>query len=152
MSSSKGNENNQEKNHQVQLAPQKITMHVQHTFFVRFFAIVLHEITQLPETFQLHVLSRKCCICSCSLYCSLPLIFTLGAASISHFLTTAIKCSCYSYDKIGFLCFLSLTPALSLLSISMQTLELSRKNESALLLFFFFFKSLGGHAIYRRNA
>ena len=30
-----------------------------------------------------------CCLCSCSFYFSLPLVFTLLTASISHFLTTA---------------------------------------------------------------
>ena len=43
----------------------------------------------------------------------------VGAASISHFPTAAIKFSCYSYDDIGLLCFLSLALALSLLSTSM---------------------------------
>ena len=83
---------------------------------------------------------------------SLPLKFTLVAASISHFLTTAIKLSCYSTNKIGLLCFLSLALALSLLSTSMKTLELSRKKESASLLLFFISKSPGGYEIYRRNA
>ena len=36
---------------------------------------------------------------------SLPLIFTLVAASISHFLTAAIKFSCYSSEEIGLLWF-----------------------------------------------
>ena len=57
---------------------------------------------------------------SCSLFCSLPLIFTLGAASISHFLTAAIKFSCYSYDEIGFLCFLSLASSFSVIHISLD--------------------------------
>ena len=74
---------------------------------------------------------------------SLPLKFTLVAASISHFLTIAIKLSCYSTNEIGVLCFLSLALALSLLSTSMKTLELSRKKESALLLLFFISKRPG---------
>ena len=37
---------------------------------------------------------------------SLPLIFTLVAASISHFLTAAIKFSCYSSNEIDILFFL----------------------------------------------
>ena len=41
---------------------------------------------------------------SCSLF-SLPLIFTLVAASISHFVTATIKFSCYSSNEIGLLCF-----------------------------------------------
>ena len=36
---------------------------------------------------------------------SLPPIFTLVAASISHFLTAAIKLSCYSSNEIGLICF-----------------------------------------------
>ena len=83
----------------------------------------------------------------CSLFFSLPLIFTLVAASISHFLTAAIKFSCYSSNEIGLLCFLPLAPALSL-----KTLKLSRKKESALLLLFFISKSPGGYAMYRPNA
>ena len=51
---------------------------MQNTFFVHFFAFVLHDHNvKLPETSQLHVLWRKCCTFSCSLYFSLPLIFTL---------------------------------------------------------------------------
>ena len=42
---------------------------------------------------------------SSSLFLALPLIFTLVAASISHFLTAAIKVSCYSSNEIGLLCF-----------------------------------------------
>ena len=37
---------------------------------------------------------------------SLPIILTLVAASISHFVTTAIKFSRYSSNEIGILCFL----------------------------------------------
>ena len=42
---------------------------------------------------------------SSSLFLALPLIFTLVAASISHFLTAAIKFSCYSSNEIGLLFF-----------------------------------------------
>ena len=117
--------------------------------FGHFFAVVLHDDNvKLPETSELHVLWRKCCMWSCcSLFFSLSLIFTLVAASISHFLTAAIKFSCYSSNEIGLLCFLPLAPALSL-----WTLKLSRKKESALLLLFFISKSSGGYAMYRRNA
>ena len=47
---------------------------------------------------------------------SLPLIFTLLAAGISHFLTAAMKFSCFSSNEIRVLCFQSLALALSLLS------------------------------------
>ena len=87
---------------------------------------------------------------SCSLF-SLPLIFTLVAAGISHFLTAAIKFSCYSSNESGVLCFLSLALALSLLSTPIKTLKLSRKKESALLMLFFISKSPGGYVMYRRT-
>ena len=55
-------------------------------FFVHFFAVVLHDgNVRLPETSELHVLWRKFYMWSCSRF-SLPLIFNLVAASISHFL------------------------------------------------------------------
>ena len=44
-------------------------------------------------------------VCGPAHFFSLPLIFTLVTASISHFLTAAIKFSCYSSDEIGLLCF-----------------------------------------------
>ena len=59
------------------LISKKATLHVQHTFFVHFFAVVLHDYNvKLPETSWLHVLWRKCRTCSCSLFFSLSLIFT----------------------------------------------------------------------------
>ena len=44
----------------------------------------------------------------CSLFFSLPLIFTLVAASISHILTAAMKFSCFTSNKIDLFCFLPL--------------------------------------------
>ena len=56
------------------LISKKTTLHVQHTFFVHFFAVVLHDHNvKLPETF----LWQKCRSCSRSLFFSLPLIFSL---------------------------------------------------------------------------
>ena len=67
----------------------KATLRVQHTFFVYFFAVVLHDYNvKRPETSWLHVFWRKGRTCSCSLF-SLPLIFILVAAAISHFVTAA---------------------------------------------------------------
>ena len=54
---------------------------------------------------------------------SLPLIFILVAASISHFHTTAIKFPCNPSNVIGLLCFLSLALAHSLLSTSINAVE-----------------------------
>ena len=60
------------------LISKKSTLHVQHTFFVHFFAVVLHDYNvKVPETSLLHVFWRKCRTCSRSLFFSLPLIFTL---------------------------------------------------------------------------
>ena len=42
---------------------------MQHTFFVHFFAVVLHDYNEkLPETSWLHVLWRECRTCSCSVF------------------------------------------------------------------------------------
>ena len=90
------------------------------TFLCRCFALLQHETSRnfldLDRNFFLNILWRKCCMCICSLFFSLPLIFTLVATGISHFPTAAIKFLCYSSNKICVLCFLSLTLALSLLS------------------------------------
>ena len=87
------------------------------------------------------------------LFFSLPHT-TLVATSISHFLTAAMKFSCFSSNEIGSFVYLSLTLAHSSLFRSMLTLKFSRKKELAswLLSFFFLSKSPGGHAIYRQNA
>ena len=46
------------------LISKKATLHVKHTFFVHFFAVVLHDYNvKLPETFYLHVLGRTCGTC-----------------------------------------------------------------------------------------
>ena len=97
------------------LIRKKATLDVQHTFFVHFFAVVLHDYNvKLPETSWLHVLCRKCRACSCSFF-SLPLIFTLVGASISYFLTAATKFSCcLSNRKKCLLCLLSLALSVAL--------------------------------------
>ena len=78
-------------------------------------------------------------------------IFTLVAASISHFLTAAKKFSCFSANEIGPRCFFYFSLWLLLmLSTLMKTLKFSRKKDSAS--FFFPFKTLACRAIYRRNA
>ena len=65
---------------------QKTTLHVQHTFFVHFFAVVLHDYNvKLPEISQLDVLGRKCRSCSRSLFFSLPSICALLATAFLIF-------------------------------------------------------------------
>ena len=88
------------------LISKKATLHVQHTLFVHFFAVVLHHYNlKLPETSWLHVLWRKCRTC-CFVHFlfSLPLFFTLP-----HFLTAATK-----FPKNVSLFFISRSSSLSL--------------------------------------
>ena len=83
------------------LMSKKATLHVQHTFFVHFFAVVLHDYNvKLPETSQFHVLWRKCRTCSRSLFFTAAHFhLALVAASSSHFVTAATKFSCCSSNK-----------------------------------------------------
>ena len=61
MLSGEGNENGKKNNNRSN-QQKKATLHVQHTFFVHFFAFVLPGYNvELPETSWLHVLWRKCC-------------------------------------------------------------------------------------------
>ena len=97
MLSREGNEKGEKTT--IGLISKKTTLHVQHTFFVHFFAVVLHDHNvKLPETSELHVSWKKCRTCYCSLFFHL-LIFTLMAARFSHFLTTTKKFSCCSSNK-----------------------------------------------------
>ena len=83
---------------------------------------------------------------------SLPLFFTLVAASISRFLTAALKFSCYSSNEIGLLCFfISVSCSFSVVLANVD-IKLSRMKDSASLLLFFISKSPGGYTIYCRNA
>ena len=76
------------------LISKKATLHVQPTFFVHFFALVLHDYNvKLPEASWLHVLWRKCRPCSCSLffYCRSfsprwPLAFLIFSPPLQNFM------------------------------------------------------------------
>ena len=87
-------------------------------FFVYFFTIVnfchfaqpKHETSLLKVSFYggtvLCAHQKFCCWCSCSLlFFSLPLIFTLLNANISHFLPVIMKFSSFSSDEICLLRF-----------------------------------------------
>ena len=68
---------------------------------------------------------------------SLPLIFTLLAASISHFLTSAMKFSCFSSNEIFLLCFQSLAPSsFPVIHLSVNIENNVEKDTNLLLLFF----------------
>ena len=80
------------------------------------------------------------------LWLLLQLIFTLLAASISHFPTAYVKCSCFSSSEIRLLCFQSLALApFSVIGVSVNIKNNFEKYSTLLL--FFLSKSLGGHAI-----
>ena len=107
---------------------------MQHTFFVHFFAVVLHDYNvKLPETSSLHVLWRKCraSLYSCSIFFfSLPLVFTKVAARISYFITAATKFSCRfsnnNNKKMSPFSFISSSSCLSLFfSLSFAGLSLT---------------------------
>ena len=66
---------------------------------------------------------------------SLPLNFTLLAASISHFLTAAMKFSCFSSIEIRLLCFQSLALSLPGFHVSVN---IKNNVEKDTTLFFFF--------------
>ena len=90
MLSGEGNENSEKTT--IGLISKKATLHVQHTFFVHFFAVVLHDYNvKLPETF----LWRKCRTCSRSLFFTAARFHLAWvAAGISHFIF------CYRRYKI----------------------------------------------------
>ena len=86
LSGREGNENGEKTT--MGLISKKKTLLMQGTFFVHFFAVVLHDYNvKLPETSQLHVLRRKCRKFSCSLFFSTAADFHLGGRqyfSFSH--------------------------------------------------------------------
>ena len=91
-------------------------------FFVHFFAVVLHDenvkllcYTSFFRGIVVCVHQKFCCLCSCSLCFHCRSFFTSLAASISHFLTAAMKFSCFSSKGIRLLIFQSLASAFSLL-------------------------------------
>ena len=112
-----------------------------HFFLVHFFATIIARLQR--ETFQLHVLRRKCrmfsqknCgLCSYSLSFSMPLIFTLLAVNISHFHTTTIKFLCGIFNEICLLRFSSLALVLLCYPLHPRRLNLVEK-ETAWLFFF----------------
>ena len=93
------------------LISKKATFHMQLTFFVRFFAVVLHDYNvNLPETsstfFGENVV--RVLVHVFQFFTAAHFHLALVAASISHFITAATKFSCSSSNKKCPLCFLSL--------------------------------------------
>ena len=84
-------------------------------------------------------------MCFCSLFFfSLLLIFTLVAASISHFLSAAIKFLCFSSNKIRLHCVFIPHSSTLLVIHAIVAIKFKSKKDSALLLFSLS-KSPGGH-------
>ena len=105
MLSGEGNENGEKTT--IGLISKKATLHVQHTFFVHFFAVVLHDHNvKLPETF----FWRKCRTCSRSLFFSLPLIFSLHWWPLAFLILSPLLQNFHVVlpTKKFLLCFLSL--------------------------------------------
>ena len=69
-------------------------------------------------------------MCSCSLFCAATHFHTLVAASISHFLTAAIKLSRYSSNAIGFLplFFISRSSSFSVIHVNVD-IEINKSKE-----------------------
>ena len=74
---------------------------------------------------------------------ALPLIFTLLAASISHFLTATIKFSCFFQQNSSPLFFISF----SVIHVSVDIKNNLEKDSTLLLCFLS--KSPGDHAVFR---
>ena len=84
------------------LISKKATFHMQLTFFVRFFAVVLHDYNvNLPETsstfFGENVV--RVLVHVFQFFTAAHFHLALVAASISHFITAATKFSCCSSNK-----------------------------------------------------
>ena len=100
------------------LIRKKATLHAQHACFVHFFTVVLHDYVYNVKLPQVTRFSEEMSYMFSFTSFSLPLIFTLVAATFSPFVTTATKFSCFSSNqKMSplFVClFLSLALDLSL--------------------------------------
>ena len=89
-------------------------------FVVHFFAVVLHDYNVASRNFLVTRFMEEMLYVFLFTFLFPATHFHLGAASISHFLTAAIKFSCYSYDEIGLLCFLSLASSFSVIHVSLD--------------------------------
>ena len=115
MLSGKGNENGEKTT--IGLISKKATLHVQHTFFVHFFAVVLHDYNEeLPETSWLHVLWRNCRTCSCSLFFHCrsfsprwPLAFLIFSPPLQNFMLFLRQKMSPFFFSISLLLFFSLS-------------------------------------------
>ena len=101
-----GNENGEKNSNRSYL--QENNLHVQHTFFYIFFAVVLHDYNvKLPETSWLPVKWRKCCTCTCSIFFFVFHVAHVYSGGSKHFSFShrCNKISCCSSNNKCFLCF-----------------------------------------------
>ena len=120
-------------------------------FFLNILGFVVARLG--PETSQSHVLWTKCRMCLAvhvhvHVHVSLQFIFTFPAASIFHFVNTAITFSCFLPTKFVSSGFYLPLFGLSLLSTSVKTLKFSGKKNLTLL---FLLKQFGFIACLKRS-
>ena len=90
----------------VENCKKKITLHVQHTFCTFLCCCFPRQQRETSRNFLVtHYFYGGNVVCAPVHFFLLLLIFALMASGISHFLTAAIKFSCYSSNEIGLLCF-----------------------------------------------
>ena len=81
------------------LIRKKATLHAQHACFVHFFTVVLHDYVYNVKLPQVTRFSEEMSYMFSFTSFSLPLIFTLVAATFLPFVTTATKFSCFSSNQ-----------------------------------------------------
>ena len=90
------------------LIRKKATLHAQHACFVHFFTVVLHDYVYNVKLPQVTRFSEEMSYMFSFTSFSLPLIFTLVAATFPPFVTTATKFSCFSSNQKMSLLFVCL--------------------------------------------
>ena len=98
-----GNVGERRKTLSIGLISKKPTLHLQHTFYVHFFAVVLYDYNlKLPETSFLHgFLEEMSYVFSFTFFFNSAAHFHLAlvVTGISNFVTAATKFSCCSSNK-----------------------------------------------------
>ena len=87
--------------------------------------VLIPNITALSRECKIRIVvcvhQNFCCLCSCSLlFFSLPLIFTLLAASVSHLLTAAMKFSFFFQRNSSLLFLITCSSSFSVIHVSVD--------------------------------
>ena len=145
MLSGDDNENSQKQS--VDLVSKITTLHMQHTFFVHFFAVVLHDYNEkLPETSWLHVLYA-------------PVHFFCGCRWFSPWwpLASPFSHHCYKIFMFFFqrnwspLFFISRSSSFSVIHVNVD-IKIKWEERIGFAVVVFISKRLGSYAIKRQNA